>query len=119
MKNKGNTAIARMRIAIPPQMPTYIPKTYLGMLPLPFSTQSPFKAIGQVPEGGKVNVGKRLKGIRHGSFNLNSIKTNTIGSRKVNSKARGQSSSSGKANNNGKRAKVQNSKGVNGLKKKR
>jgi len=70
MPYKKNTGISRLRIAIPAQMPTYIQPTYLGMPPLPFSTEKPFKAAGIKPEGGKINGKRSINGAGNGGFRV-------------------------------------------------
>lgn len=58
-------------------MPQQIPKTFLGMHPLPFTTTSPFAAIKQRPEGGKINAATNLSRISNGGYKLTVAKKGT------------------------------------------
>jgi hypothetical protein len=75
-----------LRIEIPSQMPRYIPKTYLGMPPLPFTNTEPFKAAKIKPEGG-ITRATIISGVGNGGFKLNTVKRSSSGNRKTNRKS--------------------------------
>jgi len=71
---RNNNGISRLRIAIPPQLPTQIPKLTLGMPALPFTMTKPFKQIKQYPEGGSYATSANLRGASVGGVSVTTTK---------------------------------------------
>lgn len=106
MKRKTN-GISRLRIAIPPQMPTQIPQLTLGMPALPFTMTKPFAQIKQYPEGGAYATTANIRRASVGGVSVTTTKESPNSNRRT---RRSPSGNSSKANKSKKGTQTQKSK---------
>jgi len=106
-----------LRILIPPKMPSYIPKTVLGLPDLPFTNKEPYAQLKSRPEG-RIKRATTLSGTGNSGFKLINQQGNPNGNRKTNRKS-SKSSTSTKKNKAKKSKAGGNAKLLNGNGKKK